>query len=147
MHCSFGWSICQKFTVVGEFLDLEECLFNLMINMWHSGLSEIHSNSQIANSFWRIYSGLSNLNAVLAYRWVKFWAEYHHFSFRVIEFWYVIRVPITEVINRSFNYLKLVYIRCFEIVYNWDLSANIWKGIPCLWPLDCVAQRQHVGGE
>ena len=86
MDCSFGWFICQISTVVGELPDLKKGFLDLMVDMGHHGVIEVHNNIQVSNSFWRRYTGLSDLNMVQMYRWAKFWAEYHHFSFRVIEF-------------------------------------------------------------
>ena len=103
MDCSFRWFICQISTVVGELPDLKKGFLAFMVNMGHHGVIGVHNNTQVSNSFWRRYTGPSDLNVVKMYRWAKFLAGYHHFSFRVIEFKHIIQVPTTDVINQNFH--------------------------------------------
>ena len=84
MDCSFRWSICQISTLVGEFPDPKKGFLNLMVNMGHHGVIGTLNNTQVSNSFRMRYTGLFDLNVV--YRLVKIWADYHHLSFRVLEF-------------------------------------------------------------
>ena len=108
MDCSFGWFICQISTVVGELPDLKKGFLDFMVDMGHHGVIGVHNNTQVSNSFWRRYTGLSDLNVVQMYRWAKFWAEnYHHFSFRVI--WVLAYFPSTNhgCHQSKFPYSKL----------------------------------------